>query len=428
MKIKNKEMRRTNVKKTLVLVIILGLFLANFVTIAGASPDLAEVGKDYIATNFGLGTPKCYVASGLSWSYLGTDGNTYPESGGTAQIVSRLVMTALVTSLTISGTTYTYADLKAGNENTDVTLEDAKWIAENDGDPATETQYCIGVTPTPASTPTLTGAGKDWLVTYAGVDNCFQTSGISYKDADGVSHTGSTGDVANSLFVAHLVGKDDVVITADGKTYSDFKTASGGNDLTIVDVGWVYNNEGGAGKDKYCIGGTSTPMALTENCKQYIAQYLGIVKNSDFCFSDTTAVTVKYWDANDVSHIGSTIDAFATIAMLGGYSYEDKVAETGRIDAVKLTSENGGVSLTNDDIVWIANHSDGVDKYCYSPDATPTPIPSTPSPTPTPTHTPTPSPISSPSPTPTLVDSDGDGVPDRYDYAPYDSNVQTKGD
>lgn len=153
MKIKNKEMERISVKKTLVLVIILGLVLANFATIASASPDLTEAGKDYIATNFGLGTPKCYVASGLSWSYLGTDGNTYPESGGTGQIVSRLVMTALVTSLTISGTTYTYADLKAGNENTDVTLEDAKWIAENDGDPATETQYCISVTPTSTPTP-----------------------------------------------------------------------------------------------------------------------------------------------------------------------------------------------------------------------------------------------------------------------------------
>lgn len=119
-------------------------------------------------------------------------------------------------------------------------------------------------------------------------------------------------------------------------------------------------------------------MALTENGKRYIAQYLGIVQDSDFCFSDTNATTVKYWDATDVSHLGSTIDAVATIFMFGGYSYEDKVAEIGRIDNAKLTIENDGLALTNDDIVWIAGHSDGVDKYCFSlvaPTPTPTPTP-----------------------------------------------------
>jgi len=56
--------------------------------------------------------------------------------------------------------------------------------------------------------------------------------------------------------------------------------------------------------------------------------------------------------------------------------------------------------------------------YCFgeksTPTPAPTPIPSTPSLTPT--------------QTPTLIDSDGDGVPDQYDYDPYDPNVQTKSD
>lgn len=60
------------------------------------------------------------------------------------------------------------------------------------------------------------------------------------------------------------------------------------------------------------------------------------------------------------------------------------------------------------------------------------PVP-TPSPSPSPTPAPSPSltPILTPSPTPTPspeIDSDGDGVPDKYDYAPYDPNVQTKED
>jgi len=120
---------------------------------------LTETGKKYIADKFGSGTPKCYVASGLSWSYLGTDGNTYTESGGTSQIVSRLVMTALVTSLTIGGNTYTYADLKTGNDNTDVTLSDAQWVAGNDGEPIGEPKYCIPtISITFPSPPGITGA------------------------------------------------------------------------------------------------------------------------------------------------------------------------------------------------------------------------------------------------------------------------------
>jgi len=105
---------------------------------------------------------------------------------------------------------------------------------------------------------TLTKEGKDWLATYAGSNGCFQPSGISYKDADGVSHTGSTGDVANALYVAHLVGKDDVEIVA-GKSYNDFRSANGGNDLTLDDVGWVYGNDGDPGEPQYCITATTTP-------------------------------------------------------------------------------------------------------------------------------------------------------------------------
>jgi len=101
---------------------------------------LTENGKNYIATTFG--TNKCYVGSGLSWSYLGTDNQSYNETGGTAQIVSRLILTSLVQSVTYNGQNYTYAALKSANNNTDLIVSDAQWIAQNDGTPSGEAQYC----------------------------------------------------------------------------------------------------------------------------------------------------------------------------------------------------------------------------------------------------------------------------------------------
>jgi len=105
---------------------------------------LTENGKKYIAITFG-NVSKCYVASGINWSYTGTDSQTYNESGGTAQIVSRLIMTSLVQSVTYNGQNYTYTALKTANDNTDMTLGDVQWIAQNDGAPAGEAQYCSTV-------------------------------------------------------------------------------------------------------------------------------------------------------------------------------------------------------------------------------------------------------------------------------------------
>jgi len=106
--------------------------------------SLTEHGKQYIARNFGKekGATYCFVDSGLSWTYEDIYGNTHDEEGGTAQVVSRLVITALVRSVTIHGDTYTYSDLKAGNDNEDVTLEDTKWIADHDSEDD-EFQYCL---------------------------------------------------------------------------------------------------------------------------------------------------------------------------------------------------------------------------------------------------------------------------------------------
>ncbi len=136
-------------------------------------------------------------------------------------------------------------------------------------------------------------------------------------------------------------------------------------------------------------------MALTEECKRYIAKYLGESPEANkYCFTDTDATTVLVYTPKGEEYWGSTVDAVVTI-LDGGYSYEDKYNKTGKIDAAKLREKNGGVALTDEDIVWIANHSDAPNKFCYtevatpSPTPTPTPVPTTPTPTPTP---PTPGP------------------------------------
>jgi len=131
-------------------------------------------------------------------------------------------------------------------------------------------------------------------------------------------------------------------------------------------------------------------MTLTEECKRYIAKYLGeSPEQNKYCFTDIEAKTVQFWTSTGEEQWGSTLGAVETIAIFNGYSYEDKVHKTGKIDAEKLKEKNGGTPLTDDDMVWIENHSNAPDKFCYTEVATPSPTP-TPTPTPTP---PTPGPV-----------------------------------
>ena len=110
---------------------------------------------------------------------------------------------------------------------------------------------------------TLTTAAKNWLAINAGVSNCFSPTGVSYADAQGVSHTGSTGDVVNAFFVGHLVGADTAIIIAS-TNYNGFKTINGGVDLGFDDVNFGYNNDGTtSGIPAYCAPQTGASFTST---------------------------------------------------------------------------------------------------------------------------------------------------------------------
>ena len=106
---------------------------------------------------------------------------------------------------------------------------------------------------------TLRTNGLDWLAQNAGSGNCFASSGISYRDADGVSHTGGTKDVVNAFVVANMVGKTAATIIA-GTSYSGFKAINDGVDLAIGDVAEAADREVDGGTyPRYCVVPTPPP-------------------------------------------------------------------------------------------------------------------------------------------------------------------------
>ena len=107
---------------------------------------LTQNGIDYICQNFG-DESECCVLTGLSWFYT-LDAVDYPETGGTAQIVSRLA-SGLIDSLTMTNPArgaFTQAQLNAANGGT-VTIQDAQSITAHDE--VSEGQWCYGTTPPP---------------------------------------------------------------------------------------------------------------------------------------------------------------------------------------------------------------------------------------------------------------------------------------
>lgn len=114
---------------------------------------------------------------------------------------------------------------------------------------------------------TLRTNGLDWLAQNAGSGNCFAASGINYRDADGVLHTGGTKDVVNAFLVANMVGKTSATIIA-GTSYTTFKSINDGNDLAISDVSEAADREVDGGTyPRYCYTASQVCTPGTKRCK-----------------------------------------------------------------------------------------------------------------------------------------------------------------
>lgn len=167
---------------------------------------------------------------------------------------------------------------------------------------------------------TLTTAAKNWLAMNAGVNNCFSPSGVSYTDAEGVSRTGSTGDIVNAFWVANAVGLGTAPIIAN-TNYNQFIAINGGTGIGFDDIQFAYQNDG------------STYPA-------YCAAITGVT------FTSTPAGATIYIDGSTTSS-GTTP---ATITGLATGSHTYKLTYSGYVDATGpftiVTDQVTGVNVT----------------------------------------------------------------------------------
>lgn len=165
---------------------------------------------------------------------------------------------------------------------------------------------------------TLKTNGLNWLAQNAGSSNCFASSGISYRDADGVSHTGGTKDVVNAFVVANMVGKATATIVA-GTNYSGFKAINDGADLAIGDVAEAADREAAGGTyPKYCVSGVTPPPTTGTTVGPFEFEF------GEVCTGDPTASIdvseLKMWQETDtfrmnnfkVTNTSNCIAYFAT--------------------------------------------------------------------------------------------------------------------
>jgi len=157
---------------------------------------------------------------------------------------------------------------------------------------------------------TLKTNGLDWLAQNAGSGNCFASSGISYRDGDGVLHTGGTKDVVTAFVVAKLVDKTDANIIA-GTNYNEFKSINGGVDLAMGDVTEAADRElDGGTYPRYCVSGVTPPPPPPTTDKPVTRPFEVIIKEGVQCGPGSPSVLLDtseafaYFKATPLLYVG----------------------------------------------------------------------------------------------------------------------------
>ena len=262
------KMRRINTRKSLVLFLILGLVLANSVVIVNASLGLTEAGKRYIAENFGVNN--CFATSGISWVSHGADGSRISESGGTDNLVGRLVNPAVYEKIVVTSPgsgTYTYSMLKAANDNQDITLVDV-------ANEITGVQYCVS---------------RMWYV----------------DDGGGVDFTGIQDAVS-------AASAGDTIIVRDGTYIENIKVykrltiqSENGADSTIVLAKDSYDHVINVTSDHVDIGGFTVKGAYYKaGISLYHADHCTISNN--ICSNNGNGIHLQYSTSNRITDNDAT--------------------------------------------------------------------------------------------------------------------------
>jgi uncharacterized repeat protein (TIGR02543 family) len=186
--------------------------------------SLNQSGIDYICQNFGDAS-LCCVRTGLQWRWTDIDGATGDETGGTAQVVSRLINTMLITKVTMltpARGDFTYSQLRTANGGADVNLNDCDTILQHDSPPNqwcyTAQNYTLTITVTPSGSGSV--AKNPDQATYPSgtivVLTATPSSGYSF------SHWG--GDLTGTTNPKSITMNGNKTVTAT------FNTGGGGTD------------------------------------------------------------------------------------------------------------------------------------------------------------------------------------------------------